>query len=108
MFTYLDDDPALVEKTPFPAACEDPNRVYVLAEEDGDHGGKLLDSKTIGTQAEGEDLEWIGNIERNPDGARQVSFVLRRPSIGLHKLAWQLVIMAGEEDNENSIYQQRL
>jgi hypothetical protein len=63
---YLYNNPYLIEEIPFPSTGIDPYWVNVLAKEDANHGGYILNGETIGTQAIRKDFERIRNVEGNP------------------------------------------
>ena len=67
----LDDQPALEEEVELPAAGGDADRDHVLGDCQADVGGDALHEQAIGANLEAEDLERVGNVERDPGGIGQ-------------------------------------
>jgi len=49
-----------------PASLLDTDGNKVLVEEETDVGGNVLHQKTVGTDVEWEQLQWVSNVEGDP------------------------------------------
>jgi len=72
----LDDKHAEEQEVEFPASGFDTDGNEVLVEEETNVGRDVLHQESVGTDVERENLQRIGNVERNP--AEMVSFVIMK------------------------------
>ena len=66
----LDEEPALEEEVELPAAGFDAEWDCVLGEEETEVGADVLEQEAVGADLEGEDFEWVGDVEGDPVNVR--------------------------------------
>ena len=62
----LDDEQAFEQEVELPTAGFDSGGNGVLVDEQGDRSRKALQEQAVGTNLVAQDLEWVGNVERDP------------------------------------------
>lgn len=62
----LDDEQAFEQEVKFPTAGCDSRGNGVLVDEQGNGSRKALQEQTVGTDLVAQNLEWVGNVERDP------------------------------------------